>query len=343
MVDVASSYQDAEVSLGSSKKSDGTAPLSDLDRLIETCDPGMQELVRSIFEAVDEISYGVRRMTCNSVSCFYDLGGSQYAIDNLAHEIIIEKMRKSGACEVGLSMGAKVQKPLGGTGYSVAFNALDGSSIHDTNFAVGTVCGVWEGGTLYNVTGRELKCAVMALYGPRTTIAIAIEGTAFTHEFLLNEDVAPLTPQRWRKSATFASIEEGKLAAPGSLRSSVSIPGYTQLFEQWMQKGYSIRYTGSMTADVNQILKKGFGIFVHVSSPENPAILHMLHEAIPAAYLVEKAGGASSQGENSLLDVKVSSPSLRMQIALGSKEEVNRFETLIGPAPEYGNPSRLRS
>jgi sedoheptulose-bisphosphatase len=30
-------------------------------------------------------------------------------------------------------------------GYSVGFDPLDGSSIIDANFAVGTICGIWPG------------------------------------------------------------------------------------------------------------------------------------------------------------------------------------------------------
>jgi sedoheptulose-bisphosphatase len=34
---------------------------------------------------------------------------------------------------------------VGGSGFSVAFDPLDGSSIVDTNFSVGTIFGVWPG------------------------------------------------------------------------------------------------------------------------------------------------------------------------------------------------------
>lgn len=34
---------------------------------------------------------------------------------------------------------------MGGSGFSVAFDPLDGSSIVDTNFSVGTIFGVWPG------------------------------------------------------------------------------------------------------------------------------------------------------------------------------------------------------
>jgi fructose-1,6-bisphosphatase len=42
-----------------------------------------------------------------------------------------------------------------GEGFSVAFDPLDGSSIVDTNFTVGTIFGVWPGDKLKGITGRE--------------------------------------------------------------------------------------------------------------------------------------------------------------------------------------------
>ena len=41
-----------------------------------------------------------------------------------------------------------------GEGFSVAFDPLDGSSIVDTNFSVGTIFGVWPGDKLKGITGR---------------------------------------------------------------------------------------------------------------------------------------------------------------------------------------------
>ena len=45
--------------------------------------------------------------------------------------------------------------PAAGKGFSVAFDPLDGSSIVDTNFSVGTIFGVWPGDELIGVTGRD--------------------------------------------------------------------------------------------------------------------------------------------------------------------------------------------
>ena len=42
-----------------------------------------------------------------------------------------------------------------GEGFVVAFDPLDGSSIVDTNFTVGTIFGVWPGDKFIGVTGRD--------------------------------------------------------------------------------------------------------------------------------------------------------------------------------------------
>lgn len=42
-----------------------------------------------------------------------------------------------------------------GNGFSVAFDPLDGSSIVDTNFSVGTIFGIWPGDKLTGITGRD--------------------------------------------------------------------------------------------------------------------------------------------------------------------------------------------
>jgi sedoheptulose-bisphosphatase len=63
-------------------------------------------------------------------------------------------------------------------GFSVAFDPLDGSSIVDANFAVGTICGVWPGRGLMGRFGREQCASLIAQYGPRVTIMIGLPATS---------------------------------------------------------------------------------------------------------------------------------------------------------------------
>ena len=93
---------------------------------------------------------------------------------------------------------------MGGKGL-VAFDPLDGSSVIDTNFAVGTTWGAWPGDRLVGVTGRELKSAGMAVYGPCTTITLAVDNMENAHEFLLVDDEGPMNGQ-WIKTNEFRTL-----------------------------------------------------------------------------------------------------------------------------------------
>mmetsp|Transcript_43848 Transcript_43848/g.137761 ORF Transcript_43848/g.137761 Transcript_43848/m.137761 type:complete len:226 (-) Transcript_43848:243-920(-) len=218
---------------------------------------------------------------------------------------------------------------MGGEGYSVAFDPLDGSSIIDTNFAVGTIFGVWPGSKLTGITGEQLEGAGMCVYGPRTAMTVSVDGIPGTHEFLLIDDFSGRHGQ-WIKTNSFETISEGKLFAPGNLRAAQDNPGYQELLDYWFEEKYQLRYTGGMVPDVNQIMVKGKGIFVNPISPSAKAKLRVLYEVAPIGYLIEKAGGKSSDGEKSVLKIPIVGTEDRSQVAYGSKAEVERFEKLVG-------------
>lgn len=93
---------------------------------------------------------------------------------------------------------------------------------------------------------------------------------------------------------------------------------------------YQLRYTGGMVPDVNQIMVKGKGVFVNVNSKNTKSKLRMLYEVAPIGYLIEKAGGRSSEGEKSVLDVPITSTEQTSQVAFGSADEIERFEKMVG-------------
>merc|ERR1712146_229298 len=165
---------------------------------------------------------------------------------------IFENLKASGAVATASSEEEPTEVAMGGEGYSVAFDPLDGSSIIDTNFAVGTIFGIWPGSKLVGVKGSELSAAGLGVYGPRTTITLAVDGIEGAHEFMLIDDMSSKHGQ-WVLSQSFHTIGEGKLFAPGNLRATKDNAGYEQLFNYWYDNQYQLRYTGGMVPDVNQI------------------------------------------------------------------------------------------
>jgi len=296
---------------------------------LSVCEPGLKRATLAMFRAVKEIAYKIRTASCDKMQCFNEFGEEQLAIDILANSVIFANLRASGAVMTASSEETPTEDPMGGIGYSTAFDPLDGSSIIDTNFAVGTVWGTWAGSRLTGIKGRGIKAAGIAIYGPRTTITLAIDNCDYAHEFLLIDDTSARHGE-WLKTNEFTTIDEGKLFAPGNLRATQDNEGYSKLFDYWNENQYQLRYTGGMVPDVNQMLVKGKGIFVNVASKTCKSKLRLLYEVAPLAYLVEKAGGKSSEGEQSVLDVEIGSTEQTTQVALGSAKEVERFEQYVG-------------
>ena len=57
--------------------------------------------------------------------------------------------------------------------------------------------------------------------------------------------------------------------------------------------------------------------------------LRILYECFPIGFLVEKAGGRASDGTQPLLDVKVTNFVHKIDIIIGSAEEVERCDRFL--------------
>lgn len=299
-----------------------------------TTDKSLVRLLVCMGEALRTIAFKVRTASCGATACINTFGDEQLAVDLLANKLLFEALEHSHVCKYACSEEDPELLDMGGPvegGFSVAFDPLDGSSIVDTNFTVGTIFGVWPGDKLTGVTGRDQVAAAMGIYGPRTTYVLALKDAPGTHEFLLLDD------GKWQHVKDTTTIGEGKLFSPGNLRATFDNPEYEKLINYYVSEKYTLRYTGGMVPDVNQIIVKEKGIFTNVISPTTKAKLRLLFEVAPLGLLVEKAGGYSSDGKISVLDKMIVGTDDRTQVAYGSKNEIIRFEETL-----YGT-SRVKS
>ena len=89
---------------------------------------------------------------------------------------------------------------------------------------------------------------------------------------------------------------------------------------EWIKNGYTLRYTGSLVADVYQIFIKGHGIFINCGSSKHKCKLRALYEASALGFLIEKAGGKTiTTGKGSLLDYEVKGYHDKLSFAVGSQ------------------------
>eukprot|EP01135_Chromosphaera_perkinsii_P002933 Nk52_evm44s230 gene=Nk52_evmTU44s230 len=286
-------------------------------RSCEGQDKELQTLIVSIADACRQISLYFANAVVTKAGSVNTFGDEQLTVDVISDKIFFDHLRASKLVATASSEEVAEEKDLGGEGFSVAFDPLDGSSVIDANFAVGTIFGVWPGKGLVGRTGNEQVAAGFAVYGPRTTLILAMGGRV--DEYMLHDG-------KWIVAAENMQINEGKIFAPANLRSAADIDGYHRLVRFWMDNKYTLRYSGGMVPDINHIFAKGKGVFASPASDNAPAKLRLLYEVAPIAFMVEVANGASSDGEGTILDKVVTQCDVRTPVCLGSKQEVARFE-----------------
>mmetsp|Transcript_34411 Transcript_34411/g.63254 ORF Transcript_34411/g.63254 Transcript_34411/m.63254 type:complete len:369 (-) Transcript_34411:117-1223(-) len=220
-----------------------------------------------------------------------------------------------------------------GPWYSVGFDPLDGSSIIDANFSVGSIFGIWPGKGLMGVTGRGQVASVVSLYGPRTTLIIALPSKSrggksdITFEVTLVKDRS-----HWEVSREDVKLQPSKkVFAPGNLRATNDNSKYDALVKHWISERYTLRYTGGMVPDVYHMFAKSGGVFSNVSSDKAKAKLRLLYEVAAMGLLVECAGGTTTHEfeDVSVLDVVVDDLDKRLGVCFGSKEEVETYKKFM--------------
>jgi len=290
----------------------------------------LKALEAQIFDAVAEISELMAYEDTQYIGHRNEFGDKQLKLDVLSDEIIFMNLKASKLVKYALSEEKPELHDMGGEQFNVTFDPLDGSSIIDVNWTVGTIYAIWPGNNnLMGETPRSICTAGIACYGPRTTIVRFNAETGYVEELTLKKDSEGKT--FWSKTKDQIHIaEKTKIFAPANLRATSDNQAYEELFEYWRKNKYTLRYSGGLVPDIYQIFIRGNGVFSNPTSEAAPAKLRFLYEVAPCAFLMEKAGGKTSNGKESIMDIKTNSYVQRSALCLGSAEEVARFEKILG-------------
>jgi fructose-1,6-bisphosphatase len=186
--------------------------------------------------------------------------------------------------------------------YVVTFDPIDGSNIIDSNYTVGSIFGIWPNGDLNGRCGRSMVGAALAVYGSRTTIIVYNTNKNLVEEWTLRVDEHD--KEYWTKTKERIKVSRtAKYFAPANSKAILDHIPYRKSIEFWSKSGYALRYSGAFSADTYHILSKGEGIYCSIGSKIMKRKLRILYECAPVAFLIENAGGVSSNGEIPILDV----------------------------------------
>ncbi|MDO9538788.1 MAG: class 1 fructose-bisphosphatase [Methanocalculus sp.] len=247
-------------------------------------------------------------------------GELQAEMDTWSDKLITDVLSASGlVCAIASEEQEHiVECPASQRGYVVVMDPLDGSSLIAVNLAVGTIIGIFEGGSVLQ-PGRTMKAALYLLYGPMTTLTLSIgSGVAL---FALSDD------GRYLLMEDGIRIPEGNLYGSGGVR-----PEWTDKHARFIaaieNEGGKCRYSGSFVADFHQILKYG-GLYAYPAAKGKPdGKLRLVFEAQPIGFLAAQAGGRISNGSSDILDIMPSEVHQKTPIYVGSRGLIERLESM---------------
>jgi fructose-1,6-bisphosphatase I len=266
-------------------------------------------------------------------------GEVQKKLDIIANEVLIE------ANEWGGALAAMASEEMEGIyvvpnrypqgEYLLLFDPLDGSSNIDVNVSIGTIFsvlkkpdgghGVSEGDFLQ--PGDQQAAAGYCVYGPQTTLVLTVgDGVAM---FTLDREQGS-----WVLTADDVQIPaDTKEFAINMSNMRHWAPPVKQYIDECLAgktgprgKDFNMRWIASMVADVHRILTRG-GVFMYPwdqREPEKAGKLRLMYEANPMSFLIEQAGGASTNGRERIMGLQPAKLHERVSVVLGSKNEVDR-------------------
>lgn len=264
-------------------------------------------------------------------------GENQQKLDVLSNDVIKNVLTKCGKCCVFASEEEEncviVDSKEGK--YVVAFDPLDGSSNIDVNISIGTIFSILKktDDSKPNVndllkSGDSIVAAGYCLYGSSTMMVLSIGNgsvNGYTLDTNYGEFVLTHPDMRVPKKGNIYSINEGNY----SIWDKATINYVNDKKNPKEGKPYSLRYVGSMVADVHRTLIYG-GVFMYPSDTKNKnGKLRVLYECFPMSFIIEHAGGMSTTGVNRVLDINPKKIHDRCSIILGSIDDVKEFEEYV--------------
>nr|WRE09025.1 class 1 fructose-bisphosphatase [Helicobacter pylori] len=197
--------------------------------------------------------------------------------------------------------------------YLIAYDPLDGSSVMEANFLVGTIIGVYE----KDYKAQNLVASLYVVFGHKIELVVALD-KVYRYAFYQN---------KFHFIETIVLENKGKIVASGGNQKDFSL-GLKKALEGFFAENYRLRYSGSMVADVHHVLVKKGGMF---SYPQKK--LRKLFEVFPLALIIEKAKGEAFYFDKGvkkrLLEQSVESYHEKSECYLASPHEAHILEKYL--------------
>lgn len=186
--------------------------------------------------------------------------------------------------------------------YIIAFDPLDGSSNIEYNVTIGTIFAVYKVDDSKKIkSGNDIVMAGYCLYSSRTQFVYGYQGEIMMKQLSTSSDVFYTMDAKKIElppTGIYYSVNQSnqnKWLMSGSLKNYIS---------ELSDKGYSLRYVGSLVADFHRLLLSG-GVFMYPADDQKPTgKIRLYYEAYPVAFLTKIAGGYTTNFKTPILDIE---------------------------------------
>jgi fructose-1,6-bisphosphatase I len=261
-------------------------------------------------------------------------GDGQKELDLVAHRLFVDRLRGTG---VALVASEEWPEPVAldpaGT-LAVAIDPLDGSANIALNVPVGTIFGfhaVEPGADVLRPGSRQIAAGFF-IYGPQTSLVVSLGGDVqvFTLDrragaFRLTAERVAIpanTPEYAINASNYRHWDEGVRAFIDDCHEGETGP---------READFNMRWIASLVADAYRVLTRG-GVFLYPADRRRAYArgrLRLVYEANPIAYLVERAGGAATDGARRILDLVPGSLHERTPLVFGCPARVACVERYL--------------
>lgn len=266
---------------------------------------------------------------------------------------IFEKYLSDSPASILVSEELEDAMPLPGkSSLCVAIDPLDGSSNIDTNLAIGSIFSIIEidpghlRDPIQAINNGKQAAAGFFVYGPQTTLALCCgKGVNIfalnpkTSEFELVRNNIEIPDRQWE----FAINSSNYRYWDRDIRHFVDdcIAGE----DGPLGTNYNMRWNASLVAEAYRILMRG-GVFLYPGDSRpgyRNGRIRLLYKAKPIAFIIEQAGGKSTDGFEPILDKPVTGLHNRIPLIFGSRDSVELVQEYFSVSPAYKLRSQLFS
>lgn len=312
------------------------------DVLTATCD-----VIKTIAQVGKQISQLLRRGALADIHGNAGnqniQGEEQKKLDIIADELLLNALISNHHCAGVASeeLDQSISSPNFDGQVLVLFDPLDGSSNIDINMSVGTIFSILPHRNQGNKTtdidflqqGNQQLAAGYIIYGTSTLLTLTLAEKTGVMMFALDPE-----------SDEFVLIKSDIQIDKNTKEYAINMSNYRHWLAPMQRyidecnagktgvrgKDFNMRWVAAMVGDVHRILCRG-GIFAYPfdnKDPNKAGKLRLMYEANPMSLLIERAGGASTDAVNRILDIQPTNIHQRVPVVLGAKNEVDHIKAL---------------